>query len=76
MSDNIQKPLLLTPRDAAKLLAIGERTLWGLTQSGEIRAVRVGRLVRYSLTELEAWVARRTQQTGPLPFPGSDKAAV
>ena len=28
--------LLLTPRDAAKALSISERTLWSLTQRGDV----------------------------------------
>ena len=52
--------LLLSPRDAAKALAISPRKLWALTNSGEISSVRIGRSVRYRveslgryLTELE-----------------------
>ncbi len=55
--------LLLTPRDAARTLAVSERTLWGLTHPrGPIPAVRIGRAVRYSVDALRAWVA--AQQPG------------
>jgi excisionase family DNA binding protein len=50
--------LLYTPRDAARVLAICERTLWGLTRDGEIRAVRVGRSIRYSGLDLAEYVER------------------
>ncbi len=49
-------PVLLTPRDAARLLAISERTLWGLTQRREIRSVRIGRSVRYAMADLATFV--------------------
>jgi excisionase family DNA binding protein len=50
------EPLLLRPREAAKSLAISERTLHGWTQLGKIPSVRIGGSVRYSvaaLTELD-----------------------
>jgi excisionase family DNA binding protein len=40
--------LLLTPKEAASLLAISARKLWSLTAAGEITAVKLGRAVRYS----------------------------
>lgn len=49
-------PLLLTPPEAAKALRIGRRKLWELTKDGEIRAVRLGRSVRYDPRELQSWV--------------------
>jgi excisionase family DNA binding protein len=51
--------LLLKPKEAAQALAISPRTLWALTQSGEIRALRTGRILRYSVDTLRAWVASK-----------------
>lgn len=48
--------LLWTSREAAKALAVSERTLWSLTQRGDIRCVRIGRAVRYDPTDLRAWI--------------------
>lgn len=50
--------LLLTAAEAAKLLAIGARTLWRLTDDGEIPVVRIGRAVRYDRRDLLAWIDR------------------
>ena len=50
------KPLLLTPQQAAMALAISPRKLWGITDSGEIPHVRVGRCVRYLLDDLQRWI--------------------
>ena len=51
-------PLLVDSRTAAKLLAVSERTLWSLTASGEVRCVRIGRAVRYAISDLSAYVER------------------
>ena len=48
--------LLLTPAQAAEALAISSRKLWGMTASGEIPHVRLGRCVRYPLDELQRWI--------------------
>ena len=52
--------LLLTAREAAAALAISERKLWELTSGGIIRAVRIGRSVRYSRVVLEEFVAEQS----------------
>lgn len=57
MSTTTNEPrpaLLLTPREAAAALCISERKLWSLTKSGQIRAARFGRAVRYDRTDLES----------------------
>ena len=52
------EPLLLTPRQAAKTLSICERTLYGLTKSGQLPALKIGRSVRYAVEDLRAWIQR------------------
>lgn len=58
MTDNSTARLLLTSREAAKALAVSERTLWQLTAPrGPILSIRVGkRGVRYSLSTLTKWI--------------------
>jgi excisionase family DNA binding protein len=51
--------LLLTVREAAAMLAISTRTLWSLTDRGEVPAVRVGRAVRYCIDDLRDWIKRK-----------------
>ena len=48
--------LLLTPNQAAEALAISPRKLWGMTASGEIPHVRLGRCVRYPVDDLRQWI--------------------
>ena len=52
--------LLLTAREAAAALAVSERKLWDLTQNGGMPHTRIGRSVRYRLTDLAKWVDRHT----------------
>ena len=54
--------LLLTGREAARMLAICERTLYTLTKAGAIPAVRIGRAMRYSVEDLRAWVRRASEE--------------
>jgi excisionase family DNA binding protein len=64
--------LLLTAAEAAEALAISERTLWALTDRGEIPAIRIGRSVRYAVEDLRAWVdAQRRRPDGGPPGPPS-----
>ena len=58
MNDNavIGPPLLITPKEAAQLLSISERTLWDITNRGRLRRVKIGRLVRYDPRDLQAWI--------------------
>ena len=44
---------LLSASQAAKLLNISERSLWSLSNSGQIPCLRIGRLVRYDPLALE-----------------------
>jgi len=52
------EPMLLTARQTAKALSICEKTLWTLTQQGEIPCVRIGRAVRYDPADLQNWIQR------------------
>ncbi|MGQ9635940.1 MAG: helix-turn-helix domain-containing protein [Bryobacteraceae bacterium] len=51
--------LLLSPREAAKLLAVSPRKLWAMTfeEVPGLPYVRCGRLVRYRPEALQAWIA-------------------
>jgi len=57
-----QRLLLAKAPAAAKVLGISTRTLWDLTQRGEIACIRIGRSVRYSTDYLEEWVRSRARQ--------------
>ena len=54
---SIDTPLLIGVKAAAAVLALGERTLWSLTNCRAIPSRKIGRSVRYSPDELHAWIA-------------------
>jgi hypothetical protein len=58
MNDSlVVAPLALSPRDAARALSISEKGLWNLTQPrGPIPAAKIGRLVRYDVKDLQAFL--------------------
>ncbi len=62
--EGIEHPLLLNARDAARLLSISERTLWGLTHRSEnpLPYIRIGRCLRYLLSDVHAWI--ESQRSG------------
>lgn len=53
---------LLTPKHAAARLSISTRKLWELTQRREIQSIRIGRAVRYSQSDLAAYI--ESQRSG------------
>jgi excisionase family DNA binding protein len=55
MSATIES-LLLTPREAARMLAVSARHLWTLTQTGRLPRVLLGRSVRYDPADLRRFV--------------------
>jgi excisionase family DNA binding protein len=55
--------VLIKPRDAAKRLAISERSLWEVTNRGGLPCVRIGRSVRYDPVDLANWVERQKALT-------------
>lgn len=59
-AESLVKPItpLVDAKEAARILAIGARKLWELTASHEIPSVRIGRAVRYELSDLEAFIQK------------------
>ena len=54
-------PLLVDSVVAAKLLGMGTRKLWAMTNAGTIPHVRLGRNIRYSVPALNDWIAAQLQ---------------
>jgi excisionase family DNA binding protein len=53
---------LLTPTQAAEMLGVNEQTLavWRSQGRYDLPYVRVGRCVRYKLSDVEQWIAMNT----------------
>lgn len=49
---------LLTVRELAGLLAVPESWVYGHTAAGDIPTVRVGRYVRFRLSDVLGWLRR------------------
>ncbi len=50
------EPLLLTPAQAARMLAVSARTLWGLR---DLPRVKIGRSVRYAVEDIKKFIESR-----------------
>jgi len=61
LCDNQQ---LLNSREAAKFLAISERSLWQLAKDGLILRVRMKKSVRFAKTDLIAFVNQQKERAG------------
>lgn len=55
------EPILFTASEAAKALAISQRTLWSRTQAGDIPHLRIGRSVRYPKTQILNWITQHVK---------------
>src|SRR5262249_2453712 len=53
------RPLLVTKAEAARLLSVSPRTIFEMRRRGELRAVMVCGAPRYSVAELQDWIARQ-----------------
>ena len=56
--------LLVDADEAARILSIGKRKLWELTNCGSIPCVRIGRAVRYSVEALRDWILKQSTTSG------------
>jgi excisionase family DNA binding protein len=54
----LSEKLQVSIREAARLLAFSERTIYSLLQRGELRSVGQGRLRRIPIAELKSWQER------------------
>ncbi len=63
-----QDKLLLSSREACRLLNVSPRTLWAWRKAGKIPFLQIGGVVRFSRPALEQWVAeqvaRQSAQAG------------
>ena len=62
MDTTTTEPLLLTEREAAKMMAISASQLAKMRYRGDIQAVHWGyRCIRYTIEEIRAAIARATK---------------
>jgi excisionase family DNA binding protein len=58
------RPLAVRPPDAARILGVGERTLWEWTRQGRIRCLKAGGVKLYRVADLEAFLANLAEESG------------
>lgn len=51
---------VLTPEQAARYLSVGATTLYHLTRRCQVRSLKIGRLRRYRVQDLDAYLASLT----------------
>ena len=63
---NSSSNLLFTPSEAATYIGVTENTLsvWRCVGRYAIPFIKVGRLVRYRVSDLDAWLESRTYTNG------------
>jgi excisionase family DNA binding protein len=60
LTDQLKQARLLSVREVSKLLGLGERTIYRLSDTGELPPpIRISRLVRWRLSDLETFVQQR-----------------
>lgn len=57
-------PRLLTSRQAAEMLNIGERSLWTMRQTGQLPFVKIGKSVRIPVAAIDKWIADQQHTVG------------
>lgn len=62
--DGATRPLLMTPAQAAREMAISRTTLYHLLSHKQIRSLKIGSATRIPLTEVESWIQRQLASGG------------
>lgn len=50
-------PVVLTPAEAMDILGVGKNTLYRMLHSGQLPAIRIGRIWRINLESLQAYLS-------------------
>ncbi len=58
-----ERPLVVTPEEAAEMLKVGRTKIYALMQRGELRSVRIGKSRRIPRAALEAFVGQLEADT-------------
>lgn len=58
-----EPPVLITEKEAARLLGCCERSVWQMRKDGKIRCVKIGTAVRYARSEIDRFVESQMNQS-------------
>jgi len=56
-------PLAVSESQAGRMLGISQRTFWELRNRGEIRQIKIGRLTRYAVSDLQLFLELKRIET-------------
>lgn len=59
----MQNQDVLTIKEVAALLKVGEKTIYSMTQSGELPAFKVRGQWRFSRKDIDAWIEKQKNTT-------------
>lgn len=62
-----EPPVLITEKEAARLLLCCERTVWKLRSEGKLRCVKLGTAIRYTRTEIDRFIECQMNQNDSNP---------
>lgn len=55
---------VLTLREASRVLAVSERTLWSWVKAGKVPCLRIRRTIRIPVAALEQWLLQEASGRG------------
>ena len=58
---NYVQPKLLSVKEVAEMLSISQRTVWSMTNAGEIPCVRIRKRVLYRLDHVQGFIDKQTK---------------
>lgn len=64
ITEKTPEPIAVRPQQAAEMIGVSERTLRELLRQGEIKHAKLDRAVLILVSELKAFIERRTQKEG------------
>ncbi len=61
-NNNMPQPItqLVSRKEVAAILGISERTVWSMTNAGEIPCVRIRKRVLYRLSHIQQYIEEKT----------------
>jgi predicted DNA-binding transcriptional regulator AlpA len=60
----VDPSLLITRREAARLMSVSQRHLYNLERAGWFTPIRLGHAIRYSRADIAAAITRLAEQAG------------
>jgi len=53
---------LMDAKELAQMLKVSDRTIYGWVSKGTIPTVKIGRLIRFKVEDIEVWIDKNTHK--------------